>query len=121
MKHFVINIGRQLGSGGRAVGHKLAERFGISYYDREILEMAARESGLCPEVFERSDERNNFMRTLGNIIPLIGGGATYYGHQLSGETCFAYRARPYATPQGKGRASLSDVVPTMCCATFRAA
>ena len=102
MKHFVINIGRQLGSGGRAVGHKLAERFGISYYDREILEMAARESGLCPEVFERSDERNNFMRTLGNIIPLIGGGATYYGHQLSGENLFRIQSEAIRHAAGQG-------------------
>ena len=102
MKHFVINIGRQLGSGGRAVGHKLAERFGISYYDREILEMAARESGLCPEVFERSDERNNFMRTLGNIIPLIGGGATYSGHQLAGENLFRIQSEAIRHAAGQG-------------------
>ncbi len=87
-KPFVINIGRQLGSGGRAIGHILAEKFGINYYDREILNLAANESGFCPEVFERSDEKNSFLRTLGNIIPFVGGGSAYYNNELSNENLF---------------------------------
>lgn len=85
---FVINIGRSLGSGGRAIGHILADDFGIAYYDREILNLAAKESGFCAEVFERNDEKNRFLRTLGNIIPFIGGGATYYDNELSNENLF---------------------------------
>lgn len=88
MQPFVINIGRQLGSGGRAIGHILADKFGINYYDREILNLAARESGFCPEVFERTDEKNNFLRTLGNIIPFVGGGSTFYHNELSNENLF---------------------------------
>ena len=80
MEPFVINIGRQLGSGGRAIGHILADKFGISYYDREILNLAAKESGFCPEVFERTDEKNNFLRTLGNIIEVSG---THEGQPIS--------------------------------------
>lgn len=85
---FIINIGRSLGSGGRAIGHILAKNFGIAYYDREILNLAAKESGFCAEVFERNDEKNRFLRTLGNIIPFIGGGATYYDNELSNENLF---------------------------------
>lgn len=85
---FIINIGRSLGSGGRAIGHILAKDFGIAYYDREILNLAAKESGFCAEVFERNDEKNSFLRTLGNIIPFIGGGATYYDNELSNENLF---------------------------------
>lgn len=88
MQPFVINIGRSLGSGGRAVGHILAKEFGIDYYDREILDLAAKESGLCTEVFERSDEKNRFLRTLGNVIPFIGGSSTYYESELSNENLF---------------------------------
>lgn len=88
MKPFVINIGRQLGSGGRAIGHILADKFGINYYDREILNLAAKESGFCPEVFERTDEKNSFLRTLGNIIPFVGGGSTFYNNELSNENLF---------------------------------
>ena len=36
MKPYVITIGRQLGSGGRRIGHLLAEKLGIKYFDREI-------------------------------------------------------------------------------------
>lgn len=85
---FVINIGRSLGSGGRAIGHLLAKEFDIAYYDREILALAAKESGFCPEVFEKNDEKNRFLRTLGNIIPFIGGGNTYYDNELSNENLF---------------------------------
>lgn len=46
MQPFVINIGRQLGSGGRAIGRLLAKDLGINYYDREILLLAAKELAL---------------------------------------------------------------------------
>lgn len=53
----IITIGRQYGSGGRQVGKKLAEAYGIPYYDKEILKVAAKESGFCEELFENFDEK----------------------------------------------------------------
>lgn len=53
----VITIGRQYGSGGRYVGKLLAEKLGIPYYDKEILSLAAKESGICEEIFEEYDEK----------------------------------------------------------------
>lgn len=53
----VITIGRQFGSGGRELGIKLAEAFGLPYYDKELLTEAARKAGVATEFFERSDER----------------------------------------------------------------
>lgn len=85
---FVINIGRSLGSGGRAIGHILAKEFGIEYYDSEILTLAAEESGFCAEVFEKSDEKNRFFHTLGNIVPFFGGTNSYYHNELSNENLF---------------------------------
>jgi cytidylate kinase len=55
--HIILTIGRQFGSGGRVIGKKLADTLGISYYDKELLALAAKESGLCPEVFEKADEK----------------------------------------------------------------
>lgn len=55
---FVINIGRQLGSGGKAVGEAIAQRLGIGVYDKQLINLAAEQSGLCPEVFERVDEKS---------------------------------------------------------------
>lgn len=54
---FVINIGRQLGSGGKEIGEKLAARLGISFYDKELINLASKESGLCEELFEKADEK----------------------------------------------------------------
>lgn len=46
-----------MGSGGRKLGRMLADRLGIAFYDKELLLDAAKRSGLCPEMFERNDER----------------------------------------------------------------
>lgn len=62
---YVITVGRQMGSGGRRLGRLIADRLAIDYYDKELLEHAAREAGLCPEFFERNDERRpNFISGL---------------------------------------------------------
>jgi cytidylate kinase len=57
MDNIIISIGRQFGSGGGEIGQKLAKELNLPYYDRELLAIAAQESGLCPEVFEKADER----------------------------------------------------------------
>ncbi|MBQ8541221.1 MAG: cytidylate kinase-like family protein [Clostridia bacterium] len=57
MKKFIITIGRQYGSGGRMVGQKIAEDLGVKCYNSELLIEAAKESGLCQEVFEKIDEK----------------------------------------------------------------
>ncbi len=53
----VITIGRQYGSGGRVVGRMLAEKLEIPYYDKELLVEAAKDSGICQELFEDHDEK----------------------------------------------------------------
>lgn len=53
----ILTIGRQFGSGGREVGQKLAKALGIAYYDKELMAIAAKESGLSEEFFEKADER----------------------------------------------------------------
>lgn len=53
----VITIARQFGSGGHEVGTKLAEKLGIKYYDKELIALAAKESGLSEEIFNQADEK----------------------------------------------------------------
>ena len=53
----VITVGRQFGSGGREFGLRLATRYGLKYYDKELLSEAARRSGVAREFFEKSDDR----------------------------------------------------------------
>ncbi|MCI9440904.1 MAG: cytidylate kinase-like family protein [Ruminococcus sp.] len=62
----IITIGRQYGSAGREIGYKLAEDLGIKLYDKEMLARAAKESGICEEIFENHDEKptNSFLYSL---------------------------------------------------------
>lgn len=48
MDKIMITIGRQFGSGGREIGKKIARELEIPYYDKELLAVAAKESGLAP-------------------------------------------------------------------------
>ncbi len=53
----VITIARQYGSGGREIGEMLAQKLGVPYYDKELIALAAKKSGLSEEVFRQADER----------------------------------------------------------------
>ena len=53
----IITIGRQFGSGGKEVGIRVAKELGIPCYDEELLQAAAKKSGLCEKIFENFDER----------------------------------------------------------------
>jgi cytidylate kinase len=54
----IITIGREYGSGGREIGELLAKKLGLPFYDKEILTLAAKNSGICEELFENHDEKN---------------------------------------------------------------
>jgi cytidylate kinase len=86
---FFITIGRQLGSGGREIGKKLAAKLGISFYDKELINIASRESGLGKEFFEQFDEKTRhsiFGGLLGMRSSLID--EIYSNYFLSNETFF---------------------------------
>lgn len=53
----IITIGRQFGSGGHEIGAKVAEKLNIKCYDKDLIKISAKESGLCPEIMENNDER----------------------------------------------------------------
>ncbi len=53
----VITIAREYGSGGHTVGIKLAKALNLPYYDKELIGIAAKESGLSEEVFAQVDEK----------------------------------------------------------------
>ena len=55
-KRTIITIGREYGSGGREIGSRLAQEMGLAYYDKELLVLAAKESGIAQELFEHNDE-----------------------------------------------------------------
>lgn len=76
----VITIGRQYGSGGRYVGKLLAEKLNIPYYDKEILSLAAKQSGICEEMFETHDEKptKSFLYSLVTGIQMRGDPGSLY-------------------------------------------
>lgn len=86
---YVITIGRQLGSGGREIGQKLSARLGTAYYDKELIRIASRESGLKEEFFERVDEQKHF-----SLFPGLFGMRNpvtddfFSSYYLSNETLF---------------------------------
>ena len=52
----VITISREYGSGGRAIGEKLAKELGIPFYNKELILMAAKESGLSEEYIKKTEQ-----------------------------------------------------------------
>lgn len=86
---FVINIGRQLGSGGREIGEKLAAQFGIAFYDKELIQLASKESGLGKEFFEDVDEKKSHS-FIGGLLGLRTNlsNEVYVNNYLTNETFF---------------------------------
>ena len=56
-KGWVITIGREFGSGGSEVAHKVSERMGIPYYDRDLIDLAMERTNLSREVVEEHEEK----------------------------------------------------------------
>ena len=51
MDHVVVTIARQYGSGGKTVGQMYAQKHGIPFHERDILRMAADDSGINEVLF----------------------------------------------------------------------
>ena len=90
--HIIINVGRQLGSGGHDIGRMLAMDFNAKYYDREILNLAATESGFSAEYFEQSDERHGFMRSLFHMHAPHVSDNNFYQNNFSQEGLFKFQS-----------------------------
>ena len=88
----IINVGRQLGSGGHDIGRMLALDFGAKYYDRELLNLAAKESGFSEKIFEQNDEKKGFFRGLFNMgAPHVNSGSVYKA-SFSQESLFQFQS-----------------------------
>lgn len=87
----IINVGRQLGSGGRIIGRRLAEIFGCHFCDRELLNLAAKESGFSEKIFEMSDEHKRFFGRIFNLHSSHISG-NFYANKLSQESLFKFQS-----------------------------
>ena len=81
----IITIGRQAGSGGREIGRLVADILGIPFYDKELLERAAEESGFSKEFFMKHDEKrtSSFIYSLAMDSPSPGFSAAIPGMPIN--------------------------------------
>lgn len=76
MKKKIITISRQFGSGGREIGKLLAERLNIPFYDKELIELASKNSGIDERIFKSEGEETGRMyQVLGAIGYALGSPA----------------------------------------------
>ena len=69
-KKKIITISREFGSGGRIIGKRLAEKLGVPYYDRDLLDRIAEESGFSREMIETAEKKkkNGFLYSLASAM-----------------------------------------------------
>ena len=58
MEKKIITISREFGSGGHTIGHMVAEALGIPFYDKELVDQIALESGFAPKFVEEHGEHS---------------------------------------------------------------
>lgn len=58
MKHFVITMGCEFGSGGPEIGKMLAKSLGIEYYDRDLVDKVVEKIGVEKHIVEEADNKN---------------------------------------------------------------
>ncbi len=78
---FVITINRELGSGGRTVGLKLAEKLGVQFYDKAVVEAIEEKYNLNVEEIEKlKGKKHNWWSDLKRVVSVGGGimGVPYY-------------------------------------------
>ncbi len=90
--HIIICVGRQVGSGGHDIARMLAMDFNAKYYDRELLNLAAKESGFSEKFFEQHDERRGIMRSLLNLRVAPMHDNNIYENNFSQESLFKFQS-----------------------------
>ena len=88
----IICVGRQLGSGGHDIARMLALDFGAKYYDRELLNLAARESGFSEKFFEQNDEQRGIFRSLFHLHASHVSDNNLYQNNFSQESLFKFQS-----------------------------
>ena len=90
-KKVIINVGRQLGAGGVEIAKMLAYTFHASFYDKELLSLAAQESGFSPHFFEENDEQRGFLRSLFHLHTAHLSDNSFYPSDFTQERLFEFQ------------------------------
>lgn len=75
--NIIITVGREYGSGGRYVAKLLAEKLGIKFYDKDLIEIIAKESGFAESYIEENEQNIH-----GNLLPSFNA---QYSNNLSND------------------------------------
>lgn len=90
----VITIARQYGSGGHEIGKKLAEKFEIPFYDKELIALSAQKSGMSKEILQQADERATssllYSLVMGNYS--FAGGVPFVNNKPVNDKLFSIQA-----------------------------
>lgn len=93
--NYVITIGRELGSGGKAIAQIIGQALNIPVYDSHLINLAAKESGINPKLFEKADEVTN-KGFLATVVRGISAPFTslenFYGNSISNDSLFEVQA-----------------------------
>lgn len=83
MSKQIITISREFGSGGRSVGHRVAELMGVPYYDKELVKQVAVETGFDEKFIEQEGEYASPWQSLLSYAFAGGNGARQHMNGLS--------------------------------------
>ncbi len=92
--NLIIAINRQYGSGGKEIATKVANDLGLPVYDQEILDLAAKKSGIRKDYFEKVDEKptDSFLYALAMNTMSLTGSMNPFDNTLSSDRLFNIQA-----------------------------
>lgn len=74
VRNFIITISREYGSGGRLIGERIAEKLGIAFYNRNLIDLTAKQSGLAETYIANWEERISSRFIWSGAMAGRGGG-----------------------------------------------
>lgn len=91
----ILTVARQFGSGGHDVAKKVSELLDIPFYDKELIGIAAKESGLSENLFDGLEEKPTTSLLYSLVMGMQAGGAAYwrYGDMTSADNVFRIQSQ----------------------------
>ena len=101
MEKIIINVGREVGSSGSEVAKLLAKEFNARLLDKELLDLAAQESGFSAKLFKQNDEYRGFLNHLFHLSGTATSG-DFYEDRLSPEALFKFQSNAIRKAASEG-------------------
>lgn len=115
MQNKIVTISRQFGSGGRAIGKRLAETLEVPCYDVELIDKIAQESGFAKEYLKESGEYRPYSNWFFNAFTTGQNGS----HMTNQDYIWNIQKKTFLSLLKENLASLWDAVQTTFCVMQR--